>query len=343
MRKKLFVATLCVLFLFVACQPVQNNLTPVPSMLPSDAVSTLTTQPAQRPSQIVQSSETPSPTLQSTVVSKVDGMVGIIVPEGEFRMGSEDFNEDEKPLHMVYLDSFYIDRTEVTNAMFAQFVEQTGYITDAEKIGWSYVFLVGADYWDQINGAYWRYPRDPLTSIDSLPDHPVVQVSWNDAEAYCKWAGRKLPSEAQWEKAARGTDARTYPWGSQAAGADLTNYADLNSGEGWADKTVDDGYKLTAPVGSYPNGASPYGALDMAGNVSEWVADWYGENYYGQSPYENPIGPSSGEVHVWRGGSWGNIINSLRITYRNRGASDFNIDTLGFRCTADVVSPVIYN
>jgi len=206
-----------------------------------------------------------------TGISPRDGAEMVLVPAGEFIMGSEEGDPDaydcERPQHSVYLDAYWIDRTEVTNARFARFVEATLYETDAEKAGHGDVY---DPHWKSSQWEFsvdWAHPRDRLIGISEIEDHPVVQVSWNDAAAYCEWAGKRLPTEAEWEKAARGADGRKYPWGDADPNEHLSNIGGVHA--------TDDGYQFTAPVGSYPNGASPYGVLDMAGNVWEWVADWH--------------------------------------------------------------------
>ena len=196
----------------------------------------------------------------STMVSKRDSMTLVYVPAGEFLMGSTDADldakADENPQHKVTMDTFWIDRTEVAKDQYQKCV-------DAGKCA------------------------VPVCSGTGISDHPVVCVSWQDATNYCAWAGRRLPTEAEWEKAARGTDGRKYPWGNEAPDDKRLNY-NANVGK-------------TSAVGSYPSGASPYGALDMAGNVWEWVADWYDQNYYTSSPAQNPAGPDAGQFRVGAG------------------------------------------
>ena len=265
-----------------------------------------------------------------------DGMVMVYVPAGDFLMGStdddRDARDDEKPQHMVYLDAYWIDKTEVTNTMFQRFVDATGYETDAERLGSGVVFGSNQCTWSGVFGAYWRSPEGPASDLAGRMSHPVVQVSWNDADAYCRWAGRRLPTEAEWEKAARGTDAGRYPWGEEPPAGNLVNFADVNLGCDWAHPTQDDGYERTAPVGTFPAGASPYGALDMAGNVWEWVADWWYSGYYTVSLRSNPTGPDTGDVRVVRGGSWDEVAGGLRSSDRGRRFPDVRSGSGGFRC-----------
>jgi formylglycine-generating enzyme required for sulfatase activity len=285
----------------------------------------------------------PSPTvlpcssIGQTKVSPVDRMHQVCVPAGEFVMGSlvSDTNsrDDERPQHKVFLDAFWIDQTEITNAMFAKFVAETGYVTDGERIGHGIAY--DGDYWVEVSKASWLYPRGIYSGIENLNNHPVVQISWNDAYAYCQWADRRLPTEAEWEKAARGTDASIYPWGNEDVADHLANFADVNLEVEDAESSMDDGYQFTAPVGSYPEGASPFGALDMVGNVWEWVADYYSSIYYEDSSVLNPTGPLTGEKRVLRGAAWRYNPKYLRIARRVGDLPEFRIDFGGFRCAQD--------
>jgi formylglycine-generating enzyme required for sulfatase activity len=278
----------------------------------------------------------------------------VYVPAGTFWMGSTDedidailaecsncqrywFN-DEQPQHEVTLDAFWIDRTEVTSAMFARFVADTGYETEAERRGSSWIYNSSVGEWEDTDGADWQHPYGPSTSLDGLERHPVTHVSWNDAAAYCQWAGKRLPTEAEWEKAARGADKRVYPWGDAFDG-NLVNSCDVNCEYERTIGDWDDGYADTAPVGNYPGGASPYGALDMAGNVWEWVADWYSEGYYASSPDRNPQGPDSGQWRVERGGSWGSDRGVVCAANRNEDGPSSSYPDVGFRCARSGSEP----
>jgi formylglycine-generating enzyme required for sulfatase activity len=191
-------------------------------------------------------------------------------------------------------------------------------------------------FWiDQTEITYTMYARFDPSKYSS---QPVQNVTWQQAQAYCAWAGSRLPSEAEWEKAARGTDERTYPWGDQPPAADLVNFADLRTRLSWADVSVDDGYSEVAPVGEYPAGASPYGALDMAGNAAEWVNDWYAENYYAFSPQANPPGPEDGMFRVLRGGSYYTTAAGVRTTERSWYLDETSTDYIGFRCARSSIA-----
>jgi len=270
---------------------------------------------------------TPTPGIGSTLISEIDGMELVFVPEGTFLMGStsadSDAYDDEFPQHEVYLDGYWIDKTEVTNAMYAAFLNERG---NQSEGGSTWLDAGDEDVRiGQVNGT-WQ-------PDSGYADHPVVEVSWYGAAAYCEWAGRRLPTEAEWEKASRGTEGQIYPWGNYEITGDLANYCDTNCEyDDWKDSTENDGYTETAPVGSYPSGASPYGALDMAGNVWEWVADWYGGEYYDTSTASNPTGPATGTYRVLRGGSWYHPPSLLRSAYRLRSVPDDAWNLNGFRC-----------
>jgi formylglycine-generating enzyme required for sulfatase activity len=227
-----------------------------------------------------------------TWISPKDGMTLVCVPAGEFTMGSQNGSDDEQPVHAVTLDAYWIDQTEVTNAMVRK--------------------CVRAKQCSHPDG-------DPYYISSTTRQHPVAHVSWEDANAYCTWVGRRLPTEAEWEKAARGVDGRTYPWGDQTPDCTLANYGGC--------------FGQKSAVGSYPAGASPYNALDMAGNVWEWVADWYGADYYtSQLEWNNPLGPATGDAHSMRGGFWSGDEAFMRASVRSRHISSDRYDYIGFRC-----------
>jgi len=219
----------------------------------------------------------------------------VLVPAGEFLMGSNDDTEDESPQRRVYLDTFWIDRHEVTNAEFKAFCDSTRRLLP--------------------NNPMW----DPNYLLDN-PDKPVVNLTWRQADAYCRWRGKALPTEAQWEKAARGATGFLYPWGNTFE-------------EGRANLYGKDDYPRTAPVGSFPSGASPYGALDMAGNVWEWCNDWYQQFYYREAPTRNPPGPS--EKSAWRvvrGGGFSSPTPDALAANRSKNKPDLPVHHIGCRC-----------
>lgn len=283
---------------------------------------------------------TPTPTLGigSTMISEIDGMEYVYVPAGEFLMGSTDADtlayDDEMPQHTVFLNDYLIARTEVTNAMFARFVNTTGYDTDAENAGVGQVLSAPGLQWKEISGADWQHPFGPESDLEGLEDHPVVQVSWNDAVAYCQWVGGRLPTEAEWEKAARGNDGRIFPWGNEWDVREMQrlNFSDKNDPTGPTDTVADDGFATSSPVGSYPAGVSPYGAFDMAGNVWEWVEDWYSADYYSQHSSDRASGPENGSSRVIRGGSWFNRDKLVRTVVRSYSSPEDSYHAIGFRC-----------
>lgn len=281
--------------------------------LASQPVPTATPSPTEPPT------PTPTPTLGvgSQRRSIVDGMLQFFVPEGAFLMGSPDGDPDvfphERPQHSIWLDAFWIDETEVTNAMYARCVE------------------AGACTPPRIATSNTRPSYYGNTAYDG---HPVVWVDWSQAMSYCQWAGRRLPTEAEWEKAARGTTGEYYPWGNEPVSSSMSaQFSDISSSCARAHYAGCEPYQDTDAAGGRPAGASPYGALDMAGNVWEWVNDWYGANYYRESPERNPEGPDEGTERVLRGGSFAaNFSRNLRSALRYPMESDLTIFAFGLRC-----------
>jgi formylglycine-generating enzyme required for sulfatase activity len=280
-----------------------------------------------------------------------DGMV--LLPGGTFRMGTEDpdgFREDgEGPVRDITVSPFWIDVHAVTNERFAAFVDATGYVTEAERFGWSFVFAGflpaalrrGAarpeqtPWWCGVEGAYWRAPEGPGSALADRGDHPVVHVSWHDALEYCRWAGTRLPTEAEWEYAARGgLDQRRYPWGDELTPGG-EHRCNIWQGHFPTKNTAEDGYRGTAPVDAYePNG---FGLHNMSGNVWEWCADWWGTAHGGR-PRTNPKGPERGTSRVMRGGSYlchRSYCNRYRVAARTSNTPDSSTGNLGFRTVRD--------
>jgi formylglycine-generating enzyme required for sulfatase activity len=235
----------------------------------------------------------------------------VFIPAGEFTMGSYLGDDVEKPERKVFLDAFCIDKYEVSNARYKECVDAGACNPPARPSSSTRLF-----YYDKPEYA----------------DYPVIWVTWNDAQTYCKWRGKRLPTEAEWEKAARGTDGRLWPWGNSEPDGTKLNLCDVNCAYDWKESQIDDGYKDTAPVESFEAGKSPYGVYNMGGNVREWVADWYLPDYYSNAPDRNPQGPKSGEGRVLRGGSWRSDISVSRPTYRLWYSPDTKDEYIGFRC-----------
>ncbi len=245
--------------------------------------------------------------VQNKLAEALDNSVAY-VPGGEFVMGSDRGDIDERPQRLVYLDAFEIDKYEVTNVQYQRFLMATGRHGPRRwEARYEHLLLKASPDWD---GA--TYPPGEGT-------YPAAGIRWEDAAAYCSWVGKRLPTEAEWEKAARGTDGRTYPWG-EAWDPDRGN-------------TGEAGRNYPQPVASYPAGASPYGALDMAGNLWEWVSDLYDRQYYARAPGQNPAGPSSGTgERVLRGGAWDSSADQVRTSYRNATHFFGPNFRVGFRC-----------
>ncbi len=239
---------------------------------------------------------------QMAMMDVPGGMV--TVPAGEFLMGSDPRKDpaagpQEQPLHRVTLDAFEIDRYEISNVEYLRFVLSTG------------------ASWPQ----FWRAKPFP----DKMAPHPVINVSWEEADAYCRWTGKRLPTEAEWEKAARGSDGRMFPWGDEPAGWIKSNIAHSGSKRGVK-------YPPLANINRYDKGVSPYGVYQLAGNVSEWVSDWFDPEYYRKGMNENPKGPDAGELKVFRGGSWNEDPEVARSAGRNGGEPTRKSYLTGFRC-----------
>jgi formylglycine-generating enzyme required for sulfatase activity len=317
------ITLLTILILVVACgktEPTATALRQAQDKADTPAPPTATPEPAA--TVVMEEPASEGPSLGDTLVRPADGMVMLYVPGGEFDMGSSEAeieaaraqceavvgrthcgrrSYNESPVHAVTLDGFWLDRTEATNAQYALCVE---------------------------DGAC-RPSRLANNAIYNGDDYPVAGIPWQDAADYCAWAGGRLPSEAEWEYAARGTERRIYPWGDafDCAGGNLED--DFTG--------CDDGYAHTAPVGSFPAGVSWCGALDLAGNVWEWAADWYGD--YPSAPGSNPSGPAAGELNVLRGGSWGYDQDGVRAAYRYPVPPDADYLGVGLRCAVSAPAP----
>jgi formylglycine-generating enzyme required for sulfatase activity len=258
--------------------------------------------------------------------------------------------DGEGPVHEVEVSSFAIDRYAVTNEAFGTFVAATGHVSEAERYGWSFVFggflpddfpetraVVGAEWWREVFGADWRHPHGPRSTIEDRLDHPVVHVSWSDAQAYCAWSGTRLPVEAEWEYAARAGGRGPFPWGEELepGGEHRMNvfqgrFPNLNS--------CADGYPGTAPVDTFP--PNEFGLYNITGNVWEWCEDWYDPRYYAGSPRMDPRGPVGGTRRVNRGGSYlchESYCRRYRVSARQGSEPGSSTGNLGFRVAVDIV------
>ncbi|MER8160321.1 formylglycine-generating enzyme family protein [Streptomyces sp. NPDC094472] len=276
-----------------------------------------------------------------------------LLPGGTFLMGTEDADgfpaDGEGPVREVTVAAFRIDVHAVTNERFARFVRETGHVTEAERFGWSYVFAgflpaalrrgaprpEGTPWWCGVEGASWRAPEGPGSEVDERGRHPVVHVSWNDAVAYCRWAGARLPTEAEWEYAARGgLVGRRYPWGDELTPGGV-HRCNIWQGRFPVKNTAGDGYRGTAPVDAFePNG---FGLYNVAGNVWEWCADWWSTDH-ADRPRTDPGGPATGIAKVMRGGSYlchQSYCNRYRVGARTSNTPDSSTGNLGFRTVRD--------
>jgi formylglycine-generating enzyme len=276
---------------------------------------------------------------------------------GAFLMGTnstEGFPDDgEGPVREIVLDPFYIDAAPVTNAQFAEFIRASGYRTEAERFGWSFVFqghvpeerraalvddtVLAAPWWCKISGAAWAHPEGPDSNIATRDEYPVTHVSWNDAAEFARWAGKRLPTEAEWEFAARGgLEQNRFPWGDELmpGGRHVCN---IWQGEFPARDLAEDGYAGTSPVTAFPPNA--YGLFSMSGNTWEWCADWFHPAYHLVGAKTNPAGPAEGAARVMKGGSYlchASYCNRYRVAARTANTPDSSTTNIGFRCVRDV-------
>lgn len=285
--------------------PALPTAIPKPSDTPKPTETPLPTD-TPRPTETPTVTFTPTPVNQPLAlqINAIDRAEIVLVPAGEFLMGSDRsvdpyFYGAEGPPHLVTLDDYWIYRTEVTNAMYQQCVAVQACPRPAYNS----------------SATHTEYYGNP-----TYADYPVVYVSWRHAAAYCTWAGGRLPTEAEWEKAGRGTDGRLFPWGDADPDHQLVHFDSSD----------------TTAAGSYPLGASPFGVLDMSGNVHEWVFDWFQATYYSVSPEENPSGPVTGTTHVYRGGAYHNQADAIRVVMRGSRAEDFTSVDIGFRCVIEM-------
>ena len=326
MNLKRLVLSLCVVGILVlavaACGPLREAApSQGPATDPTELPTEVPTPVPEVPTPIPTEAPIPLPSAHVAVLGTIcddsgcnadtlerpdDGMVMVYVPAGEFEMGSADGNDDAQPVHTVALNGFWIDTTEVTYAQH-QRCQEAGVCERPPEV----VAFAAWDHYDNENYA----------------DHPIWKVTWAHADAYCGWVGARLPTEAEWEYTARGSDGYTYPWGNSEPDCDKANHT--LSSDVWC-------VGGTSPVGSHPNGASWCGTQDMAGNVSEWVADWYAADYYAASPSMNPTGPPSGTKRVIRGGHENAKYFSMRGYTRVSAPPDLQPGAAGFRCAMDV-------
>jgi formylglycine-generating enzyme required for sulfatase activity len=299
------------------------------------------------------------PAERIVAASADDPRQGMIFLEGgSFLMGTDDnegFPKDgEGPVREITVSPFYIDPCTVTNREFQRFVEATGYRTEAEQFGWSFVFhlfvspqtaasvtsvVQNSPWWWNVSGADWSHPEGPDSDIQDRMDHPVIHISWNDAMAYCRWAGKRLPTEAEWEYAARGgLVQKRYPWGDLLK-PDGEHRCNIWQGKFPDKNNASDGYAGTAPARSFePNN---YGLYNVSGNVWEWCADWFSPTFHINGPRINPVGPPTGQARVTRGGSYlchKSYCNRYRVAARTSNTPDSSTGNIGFRCAADIKS-----
>jgi formylglycine-generating enzyme required for sulfatase activity len=299
----------------------------------------------------------PRNSLNRVTQGSTDGMIKL--DGGPFLMGTnstEGFPADgEGPVREITLDAFYIDASPVTNAQFREFVRSSGYKTEAGRFGWSFVFqghipeeqraalvddtVLAAPWWCKVPGATWEHPEGPDSTIQSRDDYPVTHVSWNDAAEFARWAGKRLPTEAEWEFAARGgLEQKRFPWGDELTpgGRHVCN---VWQGDFPTRDLAEDGYAGTSPVNAFP--ANAYGLYSVSGNTWEWCADWFHPSYHLVGSRANPTGPSVGQARVMKGGSFlchESYCNRYRVAARTSNTPDSSTANIGFRCVRDVAT-----
>lgn len=281
----------------------------------------------------------------------------VLLRGGDFLMGTDVLDgfptDGEGPIRKVSLESYYIDICPVRNRDFARFIEETGYVTEAERFGWSFVFegdlpdrgaalsqentVPGVEWWKRIWKADWQHPEGPESDLEGRSEHPVVQVSWNDAAAFAAWAGKRLPTEAEWEFAARGgLEQKLYPWGDELT-PDGRHLCNIWQGQFPLENSAEDGFVGVAPVDAYPpNG---FGLYSMTGNTWEWCSDWFDATFHEMATRNNPLGPPSGTAKVVKGGSYlchRSYCNRYRVAARSSNTPDSTTTNLGFRCVRDI-------
>jgi len=282
----------------------------------------------------------------------------VLIPAGRFRMGSDDQfaypDDGEGPPVDVDLGAYWIDACAVTSAEFAEFVSDSGYVTDAQHFGWSFVFagllpddfpptqaVKDAPWWRKVEGADWSHPEGPHSSVETRPDHPVVHVSWNDAAVYASWAGKRLATEAEWERAARGAlDGKVFPWGDEFE-PNGEHRMNVWQGEFPNRNSRADGFLGTAPARSFP--ANGFGLFNMTGNVWEWTTDWFQVDFRSRDRRRDPRGPARGADKVQKGGSYlchHSYCRRYRVAARQRSTPDSSTGNVGFRCVCDVPGKV---
>ena len=329
------------------CTPGKRESAPV------NASATVATRPEQA------SAIPTAKNIARATAGSTDGMIHL--PGGPFLMGTDSDerweSDGEGPVRQVTVDPFYIDATTVTNAQFEKFVQDTGYQTDSEKFGWSFVFhlhlpkkfveklrktnaVQGLQWWLAVPAACWHRPFGERSDLKGLDNHPVTHVSWNDAIAYCQWAGKRLPTEAEWEYAARGgLVQKIYPWGDQLTPRGQ-HHCNIWQGKFPTENSAEDGYIWTCPVDAFkPNG---YGLYNVSGNVWEWTADWFSpEHHLPEKPEtrHNPKGPCHGNAKTQKGGSYlchASYCNRYRVAARTSNTPDSATTNAGFRCVRDI-------